>query len=1339
MKRFISLLFLVLLMGSVSMKAQIFQPEGVNIPGSWNGFTNTNEPSSMGNFRMNYRSFAGGQYVTTLDIRATGGDAAAGNYTMLFTSGPDDDTFVNKWADASLNIDGFTNLTYNSGADNTITVEDDSFYTFIFDDNGYANSSATVQKTSAIPVEISSVSGIPSGNVSANNAVTISVELDKAKSAEEKVFIRYSTDNFATSNAVEITNFSGANGTADIPGQSLNSVVEFYVLTTTLPEANWNSNVDLVTLAFENNEGSNFRYFYEANIQPVNGTTAVSTTPEFSWFSTDGAAGYDFQLSLANDFSTTVEDETALSDTTFSIVSPLAINTKYYWRFKTSAAAEWSNIYSFTTETEITFANLQFPSNVSVSSDENFTAYGQITVPGVTTSNGESSDISAWVAVNPENTDPSTWDESAWKPAAFFEDKTTTDEYSAEIGSNLDPAEYYFAFRYKYKDQNFVFGGINGFWDATSSGSGKLDVLETPQLVTPLNNATDISLQAFLDWTATDSRIQSFQLQIAEQATFNSILLDESELSASEYTISSEVLENETKYFWKVRAEYDTTASSWSETLAFTTIAGSPEKIALLTPLNNSEDITLKPAFLWSKESRSDNYSIQVSSSNGFENPTINTTVTDTQFVFSSEESLFAGTEYFWRVQGKNSSGAGIWSDTLTFKTLVKIPVLISPAEEQENVTVNPEFVWESISGALSYDLQLSESSSFSTTITDTSALTDTTFQALALENSTSYYWRVRANFAADTSDWSMARLFTTKAPAPSAPTLLSPDNNVTDVSTSPVLQWNSVADADSYHLQLSLTADFSTNIIKDSSGIEITSLQTDQLSKNTEFYWRVRATNDLTGNSDWSTVRSFTTIPEVPGDFELLSPSNNAENTALPITLIWSKAFNADEYRVQLSTEETFVFVSDTTTSDTTLVLPSLSASTTYYWRVQASNNGGITEWTAPFEFNTGISGAPGPALLSPLNNASNLRFPIEFKWDSLAQAESYTIQISTSSNFETLTVDSSGISNALIEISSLAKSNTYFWRVSAMTSSGSSAWSNVFSFETEKEIPAIPELIFPQDQSADHSSEIAFKWSDSFDASGYELRISRNEDFSFSIDSTVANDTTLTLRNFDFDTIYFWQVRALNASGKSTWSSVYTFSTGVPLPGIPELLSPHENDAVNDPVVFGWNKADYADSYHLQVSGQQSFESKVADTTNITTLSVEIDGLSESTEYYWRVRSQNNKGVGEWSETGVFMTQIFTSLENEELPATFKLYQNYPNPFNPATTIRYDLKTAGQVAISVFDITGKRVATIVQGKRSAGKHTVNFVASGLASGIYILRMETPGFTQIRKMTLIK
>jgi aminopeptidase N len=98
-----------------------------------------------------------------------------------------------------------------------------------------------------------------------------------------------------------------------------------------------------------------------------------------------------------------------------------------------------------------------------------------------------------------------------------------------------------------------------------------------------------------------------------------------------------------------------------------------------------------------------------------------------------------------------------------------------------------------------------------------------------------------------------------------------------------------------------------------------------------------------------------------------------------------------------------------------------------------------------------------------------------------------------------------------------------------------------------------------------------------------------------------------------------------------------------------------------------------------------------------------------------------------------------VGTGTESSELPVNFTLYQNEPNPFNPSSKIKYDIPGLSQVKLTVFDITGKIVASLVNQQQSAGHYEVLFDGAGLSSGIYFYRLETPTFTDTKKMTLIK
>ncbi|MFN3345717.1 MAG: T9SS type A sorting domain-containing protein, partial [Chloroherpetonaceae bacterium] len=85
------------------------------------------------------------------------------------------------------------------------------------------------------------------------------------------------------------------------------------------------------------------------------------------------------------------------------------------------------------------------------------------------------------------------------------------------------------------------------------------------------------------------------------------------------------------------------------------------------------------------------------------------------------------------------------------------------------------------------------------------------------------------------------------------------------------------------------------------------------------------------------------------------------------------------------------------------------------------------------------------------------------------------------------------------------------------------------------------------------------------------------------------------------------------------------------------------------------------------------------------------------------------------------------------------FELAQNYPNPFNPTTTIRYQIPTAQTVSLKVYDVLGKEVATLVNGRQEAGSYSVPFNASRLSSGMYFYRLQAGEYVETRKMMLVK
>ena len=94
---------------------------------------------------------------------------------------------------------------------------------------------------------------------------------------------------------------------------------------------------------------------------------------------------------------------------------------------------------------------------------------------------------------------------------------------------------------------------------------------------------------------------------------------------------------------------------------------------------------------------------------------------------------------------------------------------------------------------------------------------------------------------------------------------------------------------------------------------------------------------------------------------------------------------------------------------------------------------------------------------------------------------------------------------------------------------------------------------------------------------------------------------------------------------------------------------------------------------------------------------------------------------------------------MNEEGIPTNFALKQNYPNPFNPATNIEFSIPVKGFVSLKIYDITGREVAQLVNTHLYPGLYTANFDASRLSSGVYFYTLRAEGFTQTKKMLLVK
>ena len=118
-------------------------------------------------------------------------------------------------------------------------------------------------------------------------------------------------------------------------------------------------------------------------------------------------------------------------------------------------------------------------------------------------------------------------------------------------------------------------------------------------------------------------------------------------------------------------------------------------------------------------------------------------------------------------------------------------------------------------------------------------------------------------------------------------------------------------------------------------------------------------------------------------------------------------------------------------------------------------------------------------------------------------------------------------------------------------------------------------------------------------------------------------------------------------------------------------------------------------------------------------------IDG-----KYHYRLKQIDRDGAFRYSQEAEVPIEV---------PKVMGLGQNYPNPLNPLTMIQFNIPTRSHVTLTVFNTLGQGVAELVSGEKDAGSYNVTFDARGLASGVYLYRLQAGSIVQTRKLVVVK
>jgi hypothetical protein len=503
-----------------------------------------------------------------------------------------------------------------------------------------------------------------------------------------------------------------------------------------------------------------------------------------------------------------------------------------------------------------------------------------------------------------------------------------------------------------------------------------------------------------------------------------------------------------------------------------------------------------------------------------------------------------------------------------------------------------------------------------------------------------------------------------------------------------------------------------------------------------------------------WSEgTNPYDVVMAIEGDYEpvpvlaapaLATPLNNATNVPAEVLFTWNESVGANSYRIQIALDSGFNDIvedeSDLPDNEYILLLDYL---TEYYWRVNALNEDGPSGWSDMRSFTTVIEKPEVPLLVSPVNDAENVSVTAILDWNESERAETYHVQVSTSTDFESNTIDEGGIAESQFLLNGVSGGTQYHWRVLAENPGGFSDWSEVWTFTTIEQLPDMPLLVSPENGSTDRAINITFEWETSLRAEFYRFQISTQAGFgSLVFDTTGVVETELSHNGLNYGTQYYWRVQAGNNDGVSEWSDAWSFTTAMQVPAVPVLAYPR-NGATNiaTDTLLVWESAARAQTYHVQVSEDSAFSAAIVDSNGLSNTFLSINGLDSVTTYFWRVRALNPAGESDWSSIWNFTTGNITIVDSLDrtVPRHYSLSQNYPNPFNPSTTIQYTIPSDVHVRLTVYNVLGQVVAELVNESQRAGSYDVTLNAVNLPSGIYIYHLTAGNFIETRRMILAK
>jgi hypothetical protein len=525
-----------------------------------------------------------------------------------------------------------------------------------------------------------------------------------------------------------------------------------------------------------------------------------------------------------------------------------------------------------------------------------------------------------------------------------------------------------------------------------------------------------------------------------------------------------------------------------------------------------------------------------------------------------------------------------------------------------------PTLEWDRVSGAATYDVELSTSPTFDQDLFSVNTANRRTVPTVAMPTG-DVFWRVRSRTGSGSvSGWASSSFSTTQG---AAPVLVSPADGATmqQPHNPVVLAWQPVSSAKSYQLEVDNDPDF---VDAGTATVSTTSYLIQNPQPTSTFYWRVRAVHAGGAVTRWSATWSYH-IPGMPEiDSASVTPLNSPETRVEDVVLDWDPVPGAKDYDVRISSDRNFsptATVYSATVKSTRYSPPVTYDNDQYWWQVRARDVlGNVRPWTdfaaiplRQFERHWPDVPVVSYPTGSPQTGPTQVGDPFFYQWQPVDHASHYQLQVSTSLEFSPGTFVSCftrGTTYTPVLRTPHqspadcmpAPGRTYYWRVRGLDGPNADnfeeqgvigRWSDIHTFEYQ---PARVALDSPADGA--QISVPTLRWEAAQDAEKYRVVVVDKTGTSYSA-TTHSLSWTPSVRLDPANGPFRWYVVAIDRNGVASPTPtagsqrVFTLTTASSPPSAPELtpLSPAADSTHTRFPTLTWEPDPDATSYKVYV----------------------------------------------------------------------------------------------------------------------------------------------------------